>query len=730
MAVETGLTVEQYLACESGEVDLSISFIHKCALRFGVDVSDIIEGKSPNLRTLSVVRSGNGTRVDRRSEFDYTNLAPLFRDKIAEPFLVRAKYDEAEQNRPVKLSTHAGQEIDIVVKGQLKLVVGGITEILNPGDTALYNSSEPHGLIAVGGEDCEFYAIVVKGDERSVFDHSIKPIPVAPIPPVAEKFIETRTDENGIFSGISFKNVERFNFAYDVVDEIARQKPEKLALLHISSDKKERRFSFDDISRESNRTANYFRSLGIKKGDRVLLVLKRHYQFWFSMMALNKLGAIAIPATNQLVEHDFEYRFNAAGVSAVVATADGDVANQIELALKNSPTVKTKIIVNGSREGWHDFDAELPMFRSKLERVDVGGDDPLLMYFTSGTTGYPKIAVHSHKYPLGHYPTAHFWHNVDPNGLHLTISDTGWAKAMWGKLYGQWFCEGGLFVYDFDRFHADDILPMFAKYGITTFCAPPTMYRFFIKEDLSKYDLSSIKYSTIAGEALNPEVYEQWKKHTGLPLMEAFGQTESTVIVGNFVGMTPKPGSMGRPSPLYDVHLLDSEGNEVEDGDTGEICVKTELGKTPGLFIGYYNDKEHTDEAWYGGYYHTGDTAWRDEDGYFHYVGRTDDLIKSSGYRIGPFEIESVIMELPYVLECAVTAAPDPIRGQVVKASIVLVKGTVGTDELKREIQDYVKSHTAPYKYPRIVEFLDEMPKTVSGKIRRTELRAQSNKKN
>ena len=730
MAIETGLSVEQYLACEAGDVDLSISFIHKCALRFGVDVSDIIEGKSPNLRTLSVVRAGNGTRVDRRSEFDYTNLAPLFRDKIAEPFLVRARYSEEEQKNPVKLSTHAGQEIDIVVKGTLKLVVGGITEILRPGDTALYNSSEPHGLIAVGGEDCEFYAIVVKGDERSVFDHSVQPVEVAPIAPVAEKFIETKTDEKGVFNGISFKNIDRFNFAYDVVDEIGRTKPDKLALLHISKDKKERRFTFDDISRESNRTANYFRSLGIKKGDRVLLVLKRHYQFWFSMMALNKLGAIAIPATNQLVEHDFEYRFNAAGVSAVVATADGDVANQIELALKNSPTVKTKIIVNGSREGWHDFNAELPMFRSKLERVDVGGDDPLLMYFTSGTTGYPKIAVHSHKYPLGHYPTAHFWHNVDPNGLHLTISDTGWAKAMWGKLYGQWFCEGGLFVYDFDRFHADDILPMFAKHKITTFCAPPTMYRFFIKEDLSKYDLSSIKYSTIAGEALNPEVYEQWKRATGLPLMEAFGQTESTVIVGNFVGMTPKPGSMGKPSPLYDVHLLDSDGNEVADGDTGEICVKTELGKTPGLFIGYYNDKEHTDEAWYGGYYHTGDTAWRDEDGYFHYVGRTDDLIKSSGYRIGPFEIESVIMELPYVLECAVTAAPDAIRGQVVKASIVLVKGTEGTDELKREIQEYVKSHTAPYKYPRIVEFLDEMPKTVSGKIRRTELRARNQEKN
>jgi len=336
--------------------------------------------------------------------------------------------------------------------------------------------------------------------------------------------------------------------------------------------------------------------------------------------------------------------------------------------------------------------------------------------------------MHSHKYPLGHYPTARFWHNVDPNGLHLTISDTGWAKAMWGKLYGQWFCEGGLFVYDFDRFHAEEILPMFAKYGITSFCAPPTMYRFFIKDDLSKYDLSSIKHSTIAGEALNPEVYEQWKKATGLNLMEAFGQTESTVIVGNFVGMKPKLGSMGKPSPLYDVHLLDHDGNDVEDGETGEICIKTEIGQTPGLFIGYYNNKESTDAAWHDGFYHTGDTAWRDEDGYFHYVGRTDDLIKSSGYRIGPFEIESVIMELPYVLECAVTAAPDEIRGQVVKASIVLVKGTEGTDELKKEIQNYVKTHTAPYKYPRIVEFLDEMPKTVSGKIKRNELRARSAK--
>lgn len=723
MARCTGTSVEDYLSCEEGKVDLSISFVHKCALRFGVDINDIIEGNSPKLKTLSIVRAGSGTRVDRGSEFDYINLAPLFRDKIAEPFLVRSAYSEAEQSAPVHLSTHAGQEIDIVLHGTLKLVVGSNVEILHEGDTALYNSSEPHGMIAVGGRDCDFYAIVVKGDEKIASQPLQEPTNVAPLTSVAAKYIETETDADGVFSGIRFKNTDRFNFAYDVIDEIAAAKPDKLAMLHISSDKTERRFTFDDMSRESNRTANYFRSLGIGKGDRVLLVLKRHYQFWFCMLALNKLGAIAIPATNQLLKHDYEYRFNAAGISAVVATADGDVTEQIELALPDCPTVREKIIVNGSREGWHNFDEELPMYRSKLERVDVGGDDMLLMYFTSGTTGYPKIAMHSHKYPLGHYPTARFWQCVDPEGLHLTISDTGWAKAMWGKLYGQWFCEGALFIYDFDRFHADDILPMFAKYNITSFCAPPTMYRFFIKEDLSKYDLSSIKHSCIAGEALNAEVFDQWKKATGIPLMEGFGQTESTVIIGNFDGMTPKPGSMGRPSPLYDVHLVDSDGKDVEEGETGEICIFTEIGKTPGLSIGYYNDREHTDEAWRGSCYHTGDTAWKDEDGYYHYVGRTDDLIKSSGYRIGPFEIESVIMELPYVLECAVVASPDEIRGQVVKAVVVLVKGKEGTEELKKEIQSYVKIHTAPYKYPRIVEFLDEMPKTVSGKICRNLLR-------
>ncbi|MBQ2389377.1 MAG: AMP-binding protein, partial [Clostridia bacterium] len=480
-----------------------------------------------------------------------------------------------------------------------------------------------------------------------------------------------------------------------------------------------------DLKKYSAKTANYFESLGIKKGDTVMLVLKRHYQFWFCMLALHKIGAIAIPATNQLVEHDFTYRYKAAKVKAIVCTADGEVSTEAEKAAAEFPDM-VKILVGGKKDGWNDFNVEMERFSTHYFRTEDTpcGDDPMLMLFTSGTTGYPRIATHSYKYALGHYPTAKHWHNVNPDGLHFTISDTGWGKALWGKLYGQWLCEAGVFTYDFDRFHSEDILPMFAKYHITTFCAPPTMYRFFIKEDLSKYDLSSIEYATTAGEALNPEVFNQFKKATGLTIMEGFGQTETTLSIANFVGSKPKIGSMGRPSPLYDVVVLDADGNECKTGDTGEICIRVKDGEAPcGLFIGYYLDEEKTNEVWHDGYYHTGDTATMDEEGYLWYVGRIDDVIKSSGYRIGPFEIESVIMELPYVLECAITPVPDEVRGQIVKATIVLVKGTEGTDQLKKEIQEYVKTHTAPYKYPRIVEFVDELPKTISGKVRRVEIR-------
>jgi acetyl-CoA synthetase len=442
------------------------------------------------------------------------------------------------------------------------------------------------------------------------------------------------------------------------------------------------------------------------------------------MIALHKIGAIAIPATNQLKEHDLTYRFNKAGVKMIICTSDDGVAEEVEKAEIHSPSLETKIIVGESREGWHNFDEEYSLYTGKFERDENSpkGDDIMLMYFTSGTTGNPKIAMHNYKYPLGHFITAKYWHCVNPDGLHLSISDTGWAKAAWGKLYGQWLCEAGLFIYDFDRFDANDIMPMFAQYGITTFCAPPTMLRMMIKQDLSKFDLSSIEHMTTAGEALNPEVFRQFEKATGLQIMEGFGQTETTVALANLSGTKARLGSMGKPVPLYDISLVDADDKPVPVGEVGEIVINIKEGTPPGLFQGYYTDEEKTAECKRNGYYHTGDTAWRDEDGYFWYVGRVDDVIKSSGYRIGPFEIENVIMELPFVLECGVSAEPDEVRGQVVKASIVLVKGTEATEELKKEVQEYVKNRTAPYKYPRVVVFRDELPKTTSGKIQRNKL--------
>ncbi len=541
---------------------------------------------------------------------------------------------------------------------------------------------------------------------------------------IYQSFIDVTEDDKGTPLKISFKNIEKFNFAFDVVDALARRSPRKLAMLHVSRDKTERRFTFFDMAKESARAANYFRSLGIKKGDRVLMILKRHYQFWFAMLGLNKLGAIAIPATNQLLSHDLEYRFKAAGVSAVICTAEGESAREVDKAAEGFAGLKHKIIVNGERAGWRNFDKEFAGFSDRFPRTADSpcGNDLLLMFFTSGTSGYPKIAAHNHKYPLGHFHTAKYWHCVEEEGLHFTISDTGWAKAMWGKLYGQWLAEAATFVYDFDRFDAADILPMFAKYKITTFCAPPTMLRMMIKEDLSCYDFSSVKHMTTAGEALNAEVYKQFKRLTGLKIYEGFGQSETTMLVGNLKNARLKIGSMGKPAPIYDIELLGEDGLPVTRGDVGEICVNIKGGKPCGLFAGYYGDEEKTAEVIKDGYYHTGDTAWQDEDGYFWYVGRRDDVIKSSGYRIGPFEIESVIMELPYVLECGVSAEPDEVRGQIVKASVVLVKGTAESEELKKEIQVYVKEHTAPYKYPRKVVFKKELPKTVSGKIRRNML--------
>ena len=732
MAEKTAVSKEEYLLCEEGKSDLHFAFIYRCAGAFGVNVTDIIEGYSPNLRSYTVTRGGAGQEIAKAHGMTYFNLAYAFQNRIAEPLYVHSVYDESAQNKEIELTTHSGQECDIVIEGNLMVQIGEHKEILGPGDSIYFDSSAPHGMIAVNGKDCIFYAIVLNPTGEPIPEFSKTKeitaekeiIPDDPHERIYRNFISVEKNENGTPTKISFKNTEKFNFAFDLVDALSRREPEKLAMLHISKDKTERRFTFTDLRRASNQCANYFKSLGIKKGDRVMLILKRHYQFWFAMLGLNKLGAVAIPATNQLLAHDLEYRFKAAGVSAVICTADGDCAKQVEIATETCPDLKAKLIVNGQREGWRSFDEEYTLFSSHFDRTEESpcGDDLLLMFFTSGTTGYPKIAAHNHKYPLGHFHTAKYWHNVDPDGLHFTISDTGWAKSMWGKLYGQWMSEAAIFVYDFDRFDAADIMPMFAKYNITTFCAPPTMLRMMIKEDLSNYDFSSVKHMTTAGEALNPEVYKQFEKATGLQILEGFGQTESTMIIGNMRGAAHKVGSMGKPAPVYKVELMDADGNSVPTGEPGEIVINVKEGMPCGLFTGYYLDKEKTDEVLHDGYYHTGDMAWCDEDGYYWYVGRIDDVIKSSGYRIGPFEIESVIMELPYVLECGVSAEPDEVRGQIVKASIVLTKGTEGTEELKKEIQNYVKEHTAPYKYPRKVVFCESLPKTVSGKIQRNKL--------
>ncbi|MDD4124782.1 MAG: AMP-binding protein [Eubacteriales bacterium] len=537
-----------------------------------------------------------------------------------------------------------------------------------------------------------------------------------------KKFVTETVDENGCLTDIKFNIPENFNFAYDVVDELAEKIPNKRAMLWLSENKEEKDFTFSDISLLSNRAANMFLDMGIKRGDKVMLVLKRHYQFWIAIIALHKIGAVTLPATSLLMQKDYEYRFDAAQVKAIICTSEDGCPEQVEAAEPASPTLKVKIIANGERNGWKPFNKTLMNYPDTLERMPTSKDDPQVMFFTSGTTGYPKIAVHNCTYPLGHIVTARWWHYVNPDGVHFTVSDTGWGKALWGKLYGQWLCEACIFVYDFNKFSADDMLPLISKYKITTFCAPPTIYRFFVKEDLTKYDFSCLEYATTAGEALNPEVFNRFKEATGLNLKEGFGQTETTMTLGNLYGTKTKIGSLGQPNPEYVVNLMKDDGTFAAVGEVGEIVISTK-DIPVGLFEGYYQQEDKTLEVWHDGWYHTGDTAWRDEDGYYWYVSRLDDIIKSSGYRIGPFEIESVIMELPYVLECAVTGVPDETRGQVVKATVVLTKGKEATEELKAEIKEYVKTHTAPYKYPRIVEFVDALPKTISGKIRRSEIR-------
>ena len=524
---------------------------------------------------------------------------------------------------------------------------------------------------------------------------------------------------------------ENFNFAYDVLDVIAEEEPDKRALQWAHMDGRERAFTFAEIARLSKQAANLFVHLGIQKGDKVMLVLRRHYTFWIAIMALCRIGAVAVPATHLLTKKDIVYRANCAGIKMVVTSAEGCFAASCEEALGECPTVEKLLIVDGEREGWLDFEALLAEESDEFPRPaePLKHDDIMLLYFTSGTSGMPKMVGHNFDYPLGHIQTAVFWHQCVDGGLHLTVSETGWMKSVWGKLYGQWLAGSAIMVYDFEKFVPKDMLAVLEKYKVTTFCAPPTIYRFMILEDVSKYDLSSIQHCTTAGEPLNPEVFEKWKELTGHELREIFGQTELCVTVGTFPWMKVCPGSMGKPSPQFDVDIVDEDGKSCAAGQVGEIVVRTQYETPVGMFLGYYRDEEGTKAVWHDGMYHTRDLAWRDEWGYYWYVGRADDVIKSSGYRIGPFEVESALMEHDAVVETAITGVPDPVRGQIVKATIVLKKGYEPSEELKKELQNHVKKLTAPYKYPRVIEFVDELPKTISGKIRRVELRERDSQK-
>ena len=525
---------------------------------------------------------------------------------------------------------------------------------------------------------------------------------------------------------------ENFNFAYDVVDEIASATPDKIAMVWCNDLGEEQIFTFGQMKKYSDKAANFFQSAGVTKGDPVMLILKRRYEFWFCILALHKIGAITIPATHLLSPKDIVYRSNAADIKMIVCVPEAEVIRHVEEAEVKSPTLKLKALIGEDREGWLNFNSG--MESSPEEFVRPFGDkipkneDIMLLYFTSGTTGMPKMVNHNYIYPLGHILTAKYWQNVQDNGLHFTVADTGWAKSAWGKLYGQWLSGSAVMTYDFDKFIPKHLMEVIEKYKVTTFCAPPTIYRFLIKEDLTKFDLSALKYCVVAGEPLNPEVYKQFLDATGIKLMEGYGQTELTVALATYSWMEPKPGSMGKPSPGYGIDLIDDEGNSCEIGEEGQIILYTDQQPPTGMFNGYYRDENLTQRVWHDDIYYTGDMAWRDEDGYYWFVGRADDVIKSSGYRIGPFEVESALMEHPAVLECAITAVPDPDRGQVVKATIILSKNYTSSDELAKELQEHVKKVTAPYKYPRIVEFVTELPKTISGKIRRVQIREEDGK--
>ena len=728
MANANNIPASVYTAYESGEKPLNYAFIYTCAQVFNIDINELIQGGVPDISTFAVTRAGEG--VESRNEAHHmlvSNLAPKFRNRMVEPLLVTAEYDPANETAPIELTTHIGQEFDYILEGKLRYQIGEDTCILSAGDTMFFDSSIPHGMVAVGGKFCRFLAAMVSPEDidfstvRS--SQRTDTSDVSETKNIWEDYVEVEESADGSPVSVSFKNTDTFNFSYDIVDKLADIYPDRLALVHISSDRTERRFTFKDIKKKSGRAANYLTSLGIKKGDRVMLVMRRSWQFWPIMIALGKIGAIAVPVTWQLNPKDYHYRFRNARINAIIACNDSEILDKIDEAASKYGRSLVKISVDGAKEGWCDFDSGYDKMSARFLRSGDSscGTDPMLMIFQSYSDDMAQPCCFDCRYPLASFVSAKYWNNIEPGSLSLAVSDTAWAKALWGKLYGPWMCGAGVFVYDFRTLRLADMMNYITDYKISSLTAPASMLRAMLNEDISHFDLSALKTVCNIGEDLDPDIFHIFHDVAGMDLRNGYGQAETSLLTGDFNGREPVAGSIGTANPMYEIRLLDRNGQEVEIGEPGEICVSVKDSPI-GITSELYRKPELTAKLIRDGWLHTGDLAWRDEDGYFWSIGRIDDIIKCAGYRIAPAEVEDTLLELPYILECGVTGVPDQTRGQIVKASIVLIPEKDPSEDLKTEIQEYVRNNTASYRYPRIVEFRTELPKDRSGKVIRSKL--------
>ncbi len=727
MAKALDITSQEYQAYENCEKEAPYAFLYTCAQIFSMDVNELIEGSAPDQNISAVTRAGEGLITKNVQGTVVRNLASRFRNRLAEPLLVTAAYYPQNEDAPIPLTRHTGQEYDYVLEGHLKVQVGDDIEVLGPGDTIYFDSTLPHGMVAVEGAECKYLATMITPDDESY----LAAHPASDSDDEDQEdfhpwmdFIIPRVSEEGYPEAINYRNIKHFNFAFDVVDALADTYPEKLALIHIDSEMRERRFTFKDIKKMSGRAANYLSSIGIKKGDRVLLSVKRSWQFWIIMTALCKIGATVVASTHLVSSKDLAYRFHNARINAVICVNEDRLIKNIDSAALLYGKHLTKVSINGAVKGWHDFDREYDKMSARfLRSMDTAqGSEPMLMFLQSYSYGMAKPVCFDYTYPLAAFFTSKYWNHLNADDVSLALSDTAWEKAYWMKLYGPWLCESTVFAYDFKTLRPKDLFRFINEYKISSFTAPASMYRALLNEDLSMLKNSPLKTVCTVGDNLEPEIFNRFREITGLSIRAGYGLAETSLLIGAYDGVEPKAGSVGRANPAYEIHLLDSEYREVDTDEPGEICVSLRNGTPVGLMKEIYNDEARTKKLTEGGYFHTGTLAWKDEEGYFWAIGRIDDVIECFGYRIGPEEVESTILELPYVVECGVSAVPDEVCTQIVKASIVLTPDKEPTEELKSDIQNYVKENTASYRYPRIVEFRTELPKDANGVVIRSKL--------